>query len=73
MGVGRLVVFAGAALIYGVHMLAVKVGLADTAQPRSIHAAAPQTQSLAERDAEVKRMVAERNARAKALSAENDR
>lgn len=72
MGVGRLVVFGGAALIYGVHMLAVKIGLADEAQPHHIAASVTQPESLAQRDAEVKAMIAERKSRAEALSAEND-
>ena len=71
IGIGKLVVFAGAALIYGAHQLAVKVGLADGPETQKIYASAPLSQSLVERDVEVKRMIAERNARARTLAAEN--
>lgn len=72
-GIGQLIAFTFVALIYGAHQLAVKVGLADGPETNKIYAAAPFSQSLAERDAEVKRMIAERSARAKALTAENER
>ena len=73
IGIGKLVVFAGAVLIYGAHQLAVKVGLVGAPETHKSYAAEPLSQSLAERDAEVKRMIAERNARAKSLAAENGR
>lgn len=74
MGMGRLIVFAGAAIVYGAHQLAVKVGLADSAEPNRVHASAPpskdQNQTYAARDAEVKRMIAARDARAKAIKSD---
>lgn len=72
MGMGRLIVFAGAAIVYGAHQLAVKVGLAEQAAPHRTFASAPPStdQSLSERDAEVKRMIAARAARAKAIKSD---
>ena len=74
-GMGRLL---GLVLIFGyigLHKAGEAVGLLDSppARHKTFASAPPQAQSLAERDAEVKRMIAERNGRAKALSAENDR
>jgi hypothetical protein len=65
-GWGRLIGFASVGAVVGLHSLAEKVGLIDDTPVASAPTPAEQ-QSLAERDAEVKRMIAAREAQAKAV------
>lgn len=51
IGIGRLIVFSGAVLVYGAHQMAVKVGLVDPAEPHGIHSTTAPSRSFAERNA----------------------
>ena len=71
-GMGKLI---GLGLLFayiGLHKLGEAVGLLESPPSRHhVALSAPPPESLALRDAEVRRMIAERSARAKALDAQN--
>lgn len=69
---GRLI-GVGLVFVYvGLHKLGETVGLLEPPPSRHhVALSAPPPEALAQRDAEVKRMIAERSARAKALDAQN--
>jgi hypothetical protein len=66
-GWGRLIGFASVAAVTGVHSIGQKVGLIEDDTNVAAPATPAEQQSLADRDAEVKRIIAARAAQAKAV------
>ena len=69
IGVGRLIAFAIVGIIFGVHQLGVAIGLIEPSESKKIVLSEPPPQSLGDRDAEVRRIIAARDARAKQIRA----
>jgi hypothetical protein len=68
-GQGKLIAWALILGVVGLHSLGQTIGLIDSDVPKSTEMTPAQQQLLAERDSEVKLMIAAREAQAKAVRA----